>query len=108
MQGGKQKEIDSLLKKIVVFEMSFKKEILEKLIHLDVNRLQELEAILLEVEKWQEDFLKKKIISDPDFYHKITEVKRSMTRTVLDVYKQNFKKEDYIKLQIILNKIKSL
>jgi hypothetical protein len=88
--------------------MSFKVEILEMLIHLDVNRLQELEAILLEVEKWQEDFLKKKIISDPDFYHKITEAKRNTTRTTLDFYKQNFKKEDHTKLQIILNKIKSL
>lgn len=106
--GGIQTEIIDLLEKIVVFEASFKKEILEKLPSLDSKRLQELKKILLEVGGWQTDFLQKKIIEDPDFYDKIVEARRQADKRIIDLYKQKFETEDHKKMEIILNKIKEL
>jgi hypothetical protein len=103
-----RKEIIGLLEKIAVFEVAFKKEVLEKLPNLSDARLQELKTILLEVEVWQVNFLKKKITNDPDFYNKILEAKRKADRAIIEVYKQKFETEDHKKMEIILNKIKSL
>lgn len=106
--GGTQAEIIDLLEKIVVFEVSFKKEIVEKLPSLDGKRLQELKKILLEVGEWQTDFLQKKIIEDPDFYDKIVEARRQADKKIIGLYKQKFEAEDHKKMEIILNKIKEL
>jgi hypothetical protein len=103
-----KKQVSELLNKIAVFEVSFKKEVLEKMAGLDESLLRELKNILLETEAWQLDFIKKKLIEDPNFYDTIMEAKREAEHTVLELYKQKFESEDHKKMEIILQKIKEL
>ncbi|MBI2037627.1 MAG: hypothetical protein HYT15_01690 [Candidatus Magasanikbacteria bacterium] len=103
-----QKEITELLGKIVFFEPEFKKEILQKMPQLEEARLYELKRILLEVQDWQTNFVKKKIAADPNFYDMIMEAKHKADRAIIEVYKQKFEDEDHKKMEIILNKIRSL
>ena len=103
-----QKQIIELLETIAVFDASFKKQISQKMAGLEEYRLAELKKILLEVQEWQLNFLKKKITEDPDFYDRIMEAKRQAEHKVIELYKQKFAAEDHRKIEIILNKIKEL
>lgn len=103
-----RKQVIELLNKIAVFEVSFKKEVLEKMVDLDEGGLRELKNILLETEAWQLEFIKKKLTEDPDFYGTIMDAKREAEHKVIELYKQKFADEDHKKMEIILQKIKEL
>ena len=101
-------QIASLLKQIIVFELKFKQDILAKATNLGEQKLSELQTILLEVKEWQEQTLHKILVQDPDFYDKILDAKRKTEREIINLYKQKLETEDHKKMEIILDKIKSL
>ena len=101
-------QIASLLKQIIVFELKFKQDILAKAANLGEQKLSELHTILLEVKEWQEQTLHKILVQDPDFYDKILDAKRKTEREIINLYKQKLETEDHKKMEIILDKIKSL
>lgn len=100
--------VRSLLEKIIVFEVSFKKEILEKSVNLDIDGSRQLKEILLEVIEWQTNFLKKKISEDADFYLKVMDARRQADIKIIEAYKQKFGAEDHEKIEDILYRIESL
>ena len=102
------KELGNLLKNILVFEIKFKEAILVKAKILSDTRLNELKSILLEVSAWQEKVLVKKIKEDPDFYNKISEERKKVDQEIINLYKQKLNDEDRKKMEIILDKMKSI
>jgi|SRR3989338_7544984 len=102
------KEIKNQLATIVVLETKFKKEILAKAESLSDTRLNELKSILVEIREWQEKVLTKKIKEDPDFYNKIAEERKKADQEIINLYKQKLNDEDRKKMEIILDKMKSI
>ncbi len=108
MPEGALKEIAGLLKNILVFETKFKEEILAKAEGLSDVKLNELKKILLEVDGWQENVLAKKIKEDPGFYDKIISARKKVDQEIINLYKQKLNDEDRKKMEIILDKMKSI
>lgn len=102
------KSISDLLKNILVFETKFKEEILVKAKNLDDASLNELKNILVEVGGWQEKVLTKKLKEDPDFYNRIASARKKVDQEIINLYKQKLNNEDRKKMEIILDKMKSL
>jgi hypothetical protein len=103
-----KKEIMSLLDRIVVFEVKFKQEVLEKLQSLDEAKLSELKNILLEVTLWQEKILTKTMETNPGLYARLANAKKQAEQGVINLYTQEVKEVDRQKMQIILDKINSI
>jgi len=101
-------EIKDLLDQVLVFEVGFKENILAKAQNLDELRLVELKKILQEVKIWQENVLIRMIKEDPGFIEKLTDSRRKAEQKVMDLYRQKLEKDDRAKMEIILNKMKSL
>lgn len=108
MPEGSLKEIANLLKNILVFETKFKEEILAKAAGLSGVRLNELKNILLEVGGWQEKVLTKKLKEDTDFYNRIASARKKVDQEIINLYKQKLDAEDKKKMEIILNKMKTI
>ena len=102
------KEINNLLKNILVFETKFKEEILVKSKSMSEIKLSELKEILLHVEVWQKKVLEKKIQEDPNFYNKIINARKKLDQEIMDLYKQKLNDQDQKKMEIILNKMKTI
>lgn len=102
------KEIANLLENILVFETKFKEEILAKAKSMSDAKIKELKSILLRVSEWQEKVLTKKIKEDPDFYNKISADRKKVEQEIINLYKQKLNKEDRRKMDIILNKMKTI
>ncbi len=102
------KEISNLLKNILVFETKFKEEILAKAAGLSDVRLEQLKSILLEIGEWQKKVLTKKLKEDPDFYNKIVSARKKVDQEIINLYKQKLNDEDRKKMEIILDKMKSI
>lgn len=101
-------EIKDLLDRVLVFESSFKETILVKAQNLDEVKLVELKKILQEVSGWQEKVLDKMAKNDPGFVVRLANAKREAEREVMILYKQKLEEEDRGKMEIILNKMRSL
>lgn len=102
------KEIANLLENILVFETKFKAEILAKVKNMSDAKVNGLKEILLHVGEWQKKVLEKKIQEDPDFYNKIINSRKQIDQEILDLYKQKLNDEDRKKMDIILNKMKTI
>lgn len=102
------KEINSLLKDTLVFETNFKEEILAKAQTMSGVKLNELKSILSEVGQWQTKVLEQKFKEDPNFYSKIANARKKLDQKILSLYKQKLNEADRKKMEIILNKMKSI
>lgn len=108
MPEGSLKEIANLLKNILVFETKFKEEILAKAENLNDAKLEQLKNILLEVGSWQKKVLTKKLKEDPDFYNRIASARKKVDQEIINLYKQKLNDEDRKKMEIILDKLKTI
>ena|SRR3989344_8196637 len=108
MPEGALKEVAGLLKNILVFETKFKEEILTKAKDLSDAKLEELKSILLEISEWQKEVLTKKIKEDPGFYDKIVSARKKVDQEIINLYKQKLNDEDRKKMEIILDKMKTI
>ena len=102
------KVIADLLKSILVFEAQFKEEILAKAAGLDEGKLLKLKNILSEVSEWQKKVLTKKMKEDPGFYNKVAGARKKADQEIINLYKQKLGDDDRKKMEIILEKMKSL
>lgn len=102
------KEISKLLNGIFVFEEDFKEGVFTRAKTLDNVKLQKLKNILLEVDRWQEIALNKKIQENADFYNKIVNAKKKADQNIVNLYKQKLSADDNKKMEIILDKIRSI
>ncbi len=103
-----QKEITGLLEEILVFETKFKEEVLTKTKDLSEVKLNKLKNTLLEVNEWQKKVLTKKMKEDPGFYNKIAAARKKLDQKIISLYKQKLNDADRKKMEIILNKMKSI
>ncbi len=102
------KEIGNLLENILVFETKFKEDLLEKSASLNDAKLNELKNILTEINLWQKKVLDKKIKSDPIFFNKVAGARKKVDEEIINLYKQKLNDEDQKKMEIILNKMKTI
>lgn len=102
------KEIGSLLENILVFETKFKEDLLAKSANLSDAKLSELKSILAEISRWQKKVLDKKIKEDPNFLNKIANARKQVDQEIINLYKQKLNEEDQKKIEIILNKMKTI
>ncbi len=102
------KEIKDLLERILVFNSGFKENVLAKAQNLDESKLVELKNILQEVSGWQEKVLDKIVKKNPGFVVRIADSKRKAEQELVNLYKQKLEEDDRKKMEIILNKVKSL
>lgn len=108
MSEGNLSKITSLLEDILVFEANFKEEILLKAKELSEEKAGKLLESLVEVRDWQEKVLAEKIKEDPGFYNKIVNARKTLDQKIINLYKQKLNEEDRKKMEIILNKMKSI
>ena len=102
------KEIKNLLDNILVFETKFKEEILAKAKNMSDAKINELKSILSNVTGWQKKVLEKKIQEDPNFYNKIFNARKKLDQEIMELYKQKLNEQDRRKMDIILNKMKTI
>ena len=102
------KEISDLLKSILVLETKFKKEILAKAEKLNEAKLKNLKKILTELAEWQKTALQSLAKKDPGFYGRILGKKKQIEQEIINLYKAKLAEEDKKKMQIILDKVKSI
>ncbi len=102
------KEIGNLLDNILVFETKFKEQLLAKSAGLNEAKLSELKTILTEINRWQKKVLDKKIKEDPDFFNKVANARKQIDQEIINLYKQKLNDEDRKKMEIILNKMKTI
>lgn len=102
------KEITNLLENILVFETKFKEEVLAKAKSMSEAKLSELKEILLRVGGWQKKVIEEKTKQDPDFYNKIITARKKLDQDIVNLYKQKLGDEDRKKMDIILNKMKTI
>ena len=108
MSEGNLSKITSVLEDILVFEANFKEEILLKAKELSEEKAGKLLESLVEVRDWQEKVLAEKIKEDPGFYNKIVNARKTLDQKIINLYKQKLNEEDRKKMEIILNKMKSI
>lgn len=108
MSEGNLSKITALLEDIFVFEKNFKEEILLKAKELNEDKIAKLLGELTEVRSWQEKVLAEKIKEDPGFYNKIVNARKTLDQKIINLYKQKLNEEDRKKMEIILNKMKSI
>ena len=102
------KEISDLLKSILVLETKFKKEILAKAEKLNEAKLKNLKKILAELAEWQKSALQSLAKKDTGFYRRILGKKKQIEQEIINLYKAKLAEEDKKKMQIILDKVKSI
>ena len=102
------KDIGNLLKNILVFETKFKEDLLVRSAGLNEEKLNKLKVILTEINQWQKKVLDKKIKEDPNFYNKVLGARKQVDEEVINLYKQKLNNEDQKKMEIILNKMKTI
>ncbi len=101
-----EKEIEKILRRIIIFDEDFKARVLEKIkAGIGAGGLEKIKSLLLDAESWQKTVVIRILKQNPSFYDRVMKERRQIDRDIVAAYSGSASGKDEKEINKTLSKI---